>query len=440
MTAARARDEVAPALTLAIAVLGVSWAGAILGWRALGLSGGRDLQGTADRMLLLHLAQVAAFAAAAALVAVGGLELARARRSPGAFVVAAAGAALVGWLGLGMVAMWTWPFPGAGRGWRAQVLAIDPWLRLGALLAITGGLIAAGWADRVVRVLAAPALGAAGLAIPPPPLHRLVLGWLEPPVTVGPLPPEWRFWVGPGLLALGGLSWAAVTTVIVRAQPRGPVRVLEPAAVARAARRLGVAIVILAAVAIAAGVILAVVQKRPTRWAAELGLMIPVAVGAATVALGAALLGLAWVEVATGARRRLAVAALCVLWLVGVVAGQTVWSQGVPRPPVLIVFHSPWMSPLVAAAVAIVALIATWSALADLGTRVGLPRRRGHTVVVALAVALGALTAPWVLGFGRSFALDTVRVVTLATAAVVNLGAFVAVARAAFQVARALRS
>ncbi|MBZ0237358.1 MAG: hypothetical protein K8M05_33885, partial [Deltaproteobacteria bacterium] len=109
------------------------------------------------------------------------------------------------------------------------------------------------------------------------------------------------------------------------------------------------------------------------------------------------------------------------------------------NPLLFAIFEPPWMPGMVGAAVAVVALLAIASSLAAIARQAGQRPSRVQTVVIVLALVIGALTTPWVLGFGtRRLELDTLRVATLASAAVVNLAAWIALARSAWRAAAAI--
>ena len=95
------------------------------------------------------------------------------------------------------------------------------------------------------------------------------------------------------------------------------------------------------------------------------------------------------------------------------------------------------MPGMVGAVVAVVAILSMASALNAIARQAGQRPSRGQTVVVVLALVIGALTTPWVLGFGtRSLEMSSLRVATLVSAAVVNLAAWIALARSAWRSSR----
>lgn len=209
-----------------------------------------------------------------------------------------------------------------------------------------------------------------------------------------------------------------------------------PRSPAPSLRRLAVALAVVAVVVIAAGLAVALAQGQPSARTHPLELVVPVAVAVAAALLAAALLELLRADLPPRASRALAVAAVLVVWIVAVVAAQTLWARrGAPRPGFTI-FEDPWMPGLVGAAVAGAALLALAVGLDALARAGGRAPARGHAAIVALALVVGAATAPWVLGFGtRSQPLDGLRVATLGSAALVNLVAWLALARGAWRAA-----
>jgi hypothetical protein len=97
------------------------------------------------------------------------------------------------------------------------------------------------------------------------------------------------------------------------------------------------------------------------------------------------------------------------------------------------------MPGMVGAAVAVLAMLGMASALTAIARQAGQPPSRAQTINVVLALVIGALTTPWVLGFGtRRLPMDSLRIATLVSAAAVNLAAWIALARSAWRTAAAL--
>ena len=94
------------------------------------------------------------------------------------------------------------------------------------------------------------------------------------------------------------------------------------------------------------------------------------------------------------------------------------------------------MPGMVGAAVAVMALLNINAALTHVARQAGQPPSRAQNIIILLALVIGALTTPWVLGFGtRSLEMDTLRIATLGSAALVNLAAWIALARSAWRTA-----
>jgi hypothetical protein len=432
----------APALPLAIGVLGGGAAASTLGFWMV-----RTSPAWQARWPLIVLAGAALAIGATIAATVAALSLLRARRTLGGGLAAAGFAISALVLVLQLIAAWMWPWEDAARGWRALVLDEGSWVRFAAPVVATLGLCAAAWADRAVRVLAPVAVGAAMMAIPPPPVVSWAYAWFEHPTWVWDADlgqyvqqADQRLWIVPGAIAVGSLGWGLTAALLALRQPGVPADAIAPRPPASALRRLAVALLVTAGVAVAAGVAIALAQGRPLDGRGWLTVAIPSMVALASAAVAAALLAVAITDVSPRASRRLTAAAILVLWCVAVVVAQTLSSHG-PRPdnPMFTIFEAPWMPGMVGAAVAAVALLGIAVALVEIERQAELPLHRGQLLVVILALVFGAATAPWVLGFGtRRLPLDGLRIATLASAAVVNLAAWVALARHAWRVARAL--
>jgi len=383
------------------------------------------------------------------VAAAAALALVRARRSAGAALTAAAFVTSSVVLCVELVATWIWPWHEAGAGWRGDVLHVTDWVIAAPPLLAVIGLCAAGWADRGVRLVAPGALGAGLVMSSPPPLTSWAYAWVEHgtwqwSVEAGSYVqlPDTRMWIVPGVLASASVAWGIGVALLVHRQPPVPVDTVAPRPPAPALRRLTVALLVMAAVAVAAGIALALVQGKPADGARPLELVIPIVVGLACVGVAAALVDLAVTDVVPVAARAAAVAAIAVLWCVAVIAAQTIGSQRPDPddrfgPPLFAVFDPPWMPGMVGAVVAVVAILSMASALNAIARQAGQRPSRGQTVVVVLALVIGALTTPWVLGFGtRSLEMSSLRVATLVSAAVVNLAAWIALARSAWRSSR----
>lgn len=385
------------------------------------------------------------------VAAVAALSLARARRSGGTALTAAAFVVSSVVLCLELVATWIWPWHEAGVGWRADVLRITDWAIAAPPLLAVLGLCAAGWADRGVRLIAPGAIGAGLVMSSPPPLTSWAYSWVEFGtwrwnVDAGSYlqVPDARMWIVPGVMASASVAWGLGIALLVSRQPPVPVDTVAPRPPAPALRRLTAALLAMAVVAVAAGIALALVQGKPAGGAKPLELVIPIAVGLACVGVAVALVNVAVTDVVPAAARAAAVAAIAVLWCVAVIAAQTIGSQRPDPddrfgPPLFAVFDPPWMPGMAGAVVAVVAILAMAAALNAIARQAGQRPSRGQTVIVVLALVIGALTTPWVLGFGtRSLEMNSLRVATLVSAAVVNLAAWIALARSSWRAAVAL--
>lgn len=441
----------APALPVTLAALGLGPAVAalmvnarrveVLGWQAGTWAPGHGDPWSAARLWLLGGRALALGAAVTAGVAA--LTLARRRRSPGLALTTAALVSLALAIAVELIATWTWR-GGAGPGaWHDRVVDACAWARAAAVPLATAGVCAAAWADRGVRVLTPATLGAALLAAPPPPLLEQAYGWAEHDAyrwssEAGTylLVPDARLWLVPGALAAAAAAWAVMAALVAARLPPLVAGSVAPRSPAPSLRRLAVALAVVAVVVIAAGLAVALAQGQPSARTHPLELVVPVAVAVAAALLAAALLELLRADLPPRASRALAVAAVLVVWIVAVVAAQTLWARrGAPRPGFTI-FEDPWMPGLVGAAVAGAALLALAVGLDALARAGGRAPARGHAAIVALALVVGAATAPWVLGFGtRSQPLDGLRVATLGSAALVNLVAWLALARGAWRAA-----
>jgi hypothetical protein len=97
------------------------------------------------------------------------------------------------------------------------------------------------------------------------------------------------------------------------------------------------------------------------------------------------------------------------------------------------------MPGMAGAVAAVAALLFITSGLAAVAREAGQPPGRAQAVIVLLALVIGAATVPWVLGFGtRTIPIDGLRIATLASAALLNLASWLAIARVAWRVAAAL--
>jgi hypothetical protein len=428
----------APALPLILILAGVSTglAWLVLTWAEIQrVTRGED----AGRFIVIRLGFHAGWSGFAVAALVSTFGLARTRRSPGAALATAALAANVLAIVPATIAFHVWPLDAAFAGWRGDVLRIAGWQQTGVSAVFTGGLIWAAWGDHAVRVVAAAAFGAALLSSPPPPIEdwlfeRFVLrGW-----ELGGLPrvaDPVLVWSVPVVLATLGLCSSVLTAWIAHRLPRVPADAMAPRPPARALRWFAAALVTMAVVAIVAGLVIAVVQGKPASETGALGLYIPIAVGLATAGVAAALLALSITDVGAAASRRYAVAAALVTWCVTVTAAQTLWSRRPQQPGArFTVFESPWMPGMVGAAVAVAALHAIAGALDATARALGQRPSRAQSAIVVLALVIGAATVPWLLGFGtRAQPMDGLRVATLASAAAVNLAAWMALARAAWR-------
>ncbi len=435
----------APSLAVAAAMLAASGAALPLVLTALRFDAAGWQRGDNQRLWTLFTLGASALSLGATVVAAAGaLALVRMRRTPGAALAAAAFGASAVALSIQLVATWLWPWAGAARGWRMQIGDIGGWVATAVPLLATVGLCAASWGDRAIRVVAPAAVGAALLAAPPPPLLSWAYSWVEFgayrwDVELGAyrLVPDARLWIVPSLLAAGWLAWGASTAWLVARQPGVPSDALAPRPPAPCLRRLSVSMLIMPVVGVGAGLVIAMVQGRPADGTGPLGVVIPSAVAAASALVAASLIAVAVTDVSAAAARRCAAAAICVLWLVAVVVAQTLGSQRPEAPPKLFtVFEPPWMPGMAGAVVAALAMINMASALAVMARDAGQPTSRAQTMIVVLALVIGAITTPWVLGFGtRSLPLDALRISTLGSAALVNLAAWIALARSAWRVA-----
>jgi hypothetical protein len=248
----------------------------------------------------------------------------------------------------------------------------------------------------------------------------------------------------PSLLALGRLAWAGATVVIAMRQPAVPVDTVASRPPAPALRRFAVSLIVMAAVAIAAGITLAFNPRTDAYTISALDLVVPIVVGIIASAVAAALVDVAHTDVVPVSSRRAAVAAICVLWCVAVLAAMML-----SRPrfgttgglnPLLgsLLTAETTMPAMVGAGVVAIALLNIAQALSACAQQAGLRPSRAQTVIIILALAIGALTTPWVLGFGeRGVPMDSLRIATLVSAAVVNLAAWIALARSAWRAAAA---
>jgi hypothetical protein len=441
----------APALPVAVAVLGLAHAAIMIVYNLtrLGLPGIARLD---DRFpwTLFWMGARAATTAAFVVAAVAAVSLARSRRSPGA-ALAAAGL-VIGTLALvlELVVMWMYPQMDVRLGWRADASFALSWIHCFPPIVAAAGLCAAGWRDRAVRVIAPATMGAALVLGAPPPLERWAYQVAErgtwqwdPDVGDYVQVVDARLWIVPGIDAACALAWALGMAMVALRLPPIPADTVAPRPPAPALRRFAVSLVAMVVVGLAAGVAIAFAQGKPyadTRW---LSLAIPIAVALVTAGVGVALTSLTVVDVTPRAARFAAFGAICVFWCVAVVAMQTLHSYrprtGGPLDPVLFsVFEPPWMPGMVGAIVAALALLAMIAMLASASRQAGEPPGRAQALVILLAVVIGALTTPWVLGFGtRRAAMDSLQIATLVSAVVVNLVAWFALARSAWRTALA---
>jgi hypothetical protein len=442
-----------PALPVAIAILGAGTAVPILAHTYLRVNvhgwGGEGYR----LSMLLSMATTALAIAATWVAAIAALSHARARRSPGTALTSAA--FVLGALALcvQLVVIWMWPWGGTASGWRHDTFAVIDWVLCAVPVLATAGLCASGWTDRAVRLIAPAAIGAALLAEPPPPLltwafQTVEFGAYKWDTTIGDyrLVPDGRLWIVPSLLALGRLAWAGATAWLVARQAPIPVDTVTPHPPAPALRRFAVSLIAMAVVALAAGIVLAFTPKSATFGSTlMLDIVIPILVAIAAAVVGATLVNIAVTDVAPVPSRRAAVAAICVLWcvavLVAVILSRPRFSPGEGLNPLLSAMvenRTPTMPSMVGAGVAALALLNIVQAVSACAQQAGLRPSRGQNVIVILALAIGALTTPWVLGFGeRGVQLDSLRIATLVSAAMVNLAAWIALARSAWRAAAA---
>lgn len=441
-----ARDP-APSLAPSLAVLGIAGAAhaLILNWirvESWTSYWPRGLQ----YWTLVSLAGQALTIGALAAAAVAAVALVRARRSPGAALAAAALVASVVSAAAMLYAYWLHPVFDALHGWRYEVLVLVDWAGFAQAVLIVVGLAAAAWDDRSVRGFAPVALGAAIASSPPPPLSRWAKTYVERDATTvdGGLMiiDESRLWIVPGLVGAAAVTWGLTTAWLAHCQRRVPVDAMAPRPPALALRAFVISLLVMAAVAIVAGLAIAVVQGWRHDETGILPLLIPVAVGAAALLVAAALLAITMTDVPAAAARRFGGAAILVLWCVAVVAAQTLSSRRpYPQGTRFTIFDAPWMPGMVGAVVAVAALLLIAGGLAACARDAGRPPGRLQGVIVVLALVIGAATVPWLLGFGtRAIPLDGLRIATLASAALVNLAAWFALARAAWRTAAAYRS
>lgn len=436
----------APALPMVVALIGVA---AAVGWLAVAWVDAQEAQrgvfgGPLSTLVRLGFNALWSGLSLAALVTTFGL--ARTRRSPGAALATAAMAVNVLSVVPVLVAFYVWPLTDAFGGWRGDVLRIARWEGIAVGAAFVGGLAWAAWEDRTVRVVAAAALGAALLQAPPPPIEDWLYERLARRAWAfdGPMPrlaDPFLLWIVPTVMATAALAAGLLEAWIAHRLPRVPADATAPRPPARALRGFAVALVVMALVAIAAGLTVAVVQGKPASATGSLGLVIPLAVALATAGVAAALFALAIADVGARAARRFTLAGVLVTWCVTVTLVQTLWSRR-PQPPGarFTVFEAPWMPGMVGAAVAVAALLAIAGALDATARELGQRPSRAQGAIIVLALVVGAATVPWLLGFGtRALPLDGLRIATLASAAVVNLAAWFALARAAWRCASVAR-
>lgn len=441
----------APALPMAVAVAGISHAAIMIVLNIFRTDpDGLQDPDNARLWALFGIGGRAATIGAYIVAAVASLSLVRSRRSAGAALTAAAFVVASLAMCVELVATWMWPWFEANQGIRADVLDVTHWTLSATAVASVAGLCMAGWADRGVRLIAPAAIGASLIVSAPPPLIDRAFGWVEREtwrwsVEAGAYVqiPDARMWIVPSIMAVATLAWAAAIAVLVMRQPPIPVDTVAPRPPAPALRRFAVSLLVMAAVAVAAGITIALVQGKPADGTGPLALLIPIVVGIAAAGVAAALVNIAVTDVEPRAARFTGFAAICVLWCVAVIAAQTLASQrprasGPMNPLLFAIFEPPWMPGMVGAAVAVLALVGIAAALTALARQAGQRPSRVHTLVILLGLAIGALTTPWVLGFGtRSLEMSSLRVATLASAAVVNLAAWIALARSAWRTAAA---
>jgi hypothetical protein len=440
----------APALPVALVVIGLAHAAMVVVlnmWR-VDLPGVGRL-GPTFSFFLFWMGSRAATTSAFVVAAVAGVALARSRRSAGAALMAAG--FVVGALALTveLVVYWMYPAGASGR-WRGEAMVGLSWVMCVLPVVTAVGLCAAGWRDRAVRLMAPATLGAALVVGAPPPLLR----WAYQVVEGGTW--QWdsdvgdyvqvvdaRLWIVPGLTAVCAIAWALGMVMVSLRLPPIPADTVSPRPPAPALRRFAVSLIAMVVFGLAAGVAIAFAQGMPyadTRW---LSLAIPISVAIVTAGVGVALVNLAVVDVTPHAARFAGFAAICVFWCVAVVAAQTLSSYR-PRPsgglnPLLFaIFEPPWMPGMVGAVVAALALLAMIAMLASAARQAGHRPGRAQALIIVLALVIGALTTPWVLGFGtRRVAMSSLQIATLVSATVVNLAAWFALARSAWRTARA---
>jgi hypothetical protein len=432
----------APALPMLLLLMGLSSAAGdllIFHDHVDSMFFGRDQRFT----FLLRLSVFALGCGLAVAGAVTLVGLARTRRSPGAALAAAAGVSTALMVVPITVAFYLWPPHETWDGLRGQVVRVSMWQATFTTAVITAGLAWAAWQDRAVRLLAAAAIGAGLLATPPPPLEE----WLWEHVTrpaldlgsdgriIHDVP---RFWATTLATSAGALAWGVLAAVIAHRLPRVPADAVAPRPPRRALRAFAVSLILMALLAIAAGLTLAAVIGKPASETGRLDVIIPIAVAAGASLVAAALLWLAITDVGAAASRRLVIAAALVIWCVVVTTAQTLFSQR-PEPAGsrFAVFEAPWMPGMAGAVVAAAALVAIAGALDGIARHLGQRPSRAQTVVVVLALVVGAATVPWLLGFGtRVLPMDGLRIATLSSAALVDLAAWLALARSAWRSAQ----
>lgn len=446
MSLPAARDP-APSLAPSLAVLGIVGAahGLLLNWFRVEMWTSYTPRSLHHWTLVTLGAQAMAIGALTA-AAVAAVALVRARRSPGAALAAAALLAGVVSAAVTMYAYWLYPGHEASRGWRYEVIGLGQWAAFAQSVLTVIGLAAAAWDDRGVRLFAPVALGAALVASPPPPLLRWAYARAEAGSTTieGALMiiDEGRMWIVPGMIGAAAVTWGLTAAWLAHRQLRIPADAMAPRPPAPALRAFAISLLVMAAVAIVAGLTIAVVQGRRHDETGILPVLIPVSVGAAALLVAGALLWITMTDVPAAAARRFGGAAVLALWCVAVVAGQTLSSRRPVAPGSrFTVFEAPWMPGMVGAVVAVAALLLITSGLAACARAAGRPPSRLQTVIVLLALVIGAATVPWLLGFGtRVLPLDGLRIATLGSAALVNLAAWIALARTAWRTAAAYRS
>ncbi|HUQ03511.1 MAG TPA: hypothetical protein VM261_13510 [Kofleriaceae bacterium] len=440
-----------PALPVAVAVIGVSGAALTFVLNLIRVElGGFGSTGNMHFWVLFWMGARAATLGAFVVASVAAVSLARSRRSAGAALASAS--FIIGSLALAieLVVMWMHPQMEARVGWRGDVTLALGWVFCVPPIAGAAGLCAAGWSDRAVRLMAPATMGAALVVGAPPPLMR----WAYQVAESGTWRwsadfgdyvqvPDARLWIVPGIDAVCAIAWALGMVMVALRVPPVPSDTVAPRPPAPALRRFAVSLVAMVVVGLAAGVAIAFAQGKPASDTGPLSLAIPISVAIVTAGVGAALVNLAVTDVTPRAARFAGFAAICVFWCVGVVAAQTLASYR-PRPtgginPLLFsVFEPPWMPGIAGAIVAALALLAMIAMLASASRQAGQPPGRAQTLVILLALAIGALTTPWVLGFGtRRVAMDSLQIATLVSAVVVNLVAWIALARSAWRTALA---